>query len=143
MNIYSKNTELLQCFKEYESKFERMNESLNYKITTLDQKSSKKTENKNYHFFRIWLEKSREKIEIDYYKKKIQSRHYINDPSSYDDSIKSFNYFSNEWPVNFSGIFFLSFKYKISFYFRGLFDERRTNHECRLTSFVCINVLSI
>ena len=147
MNIYTKNAELLQCFKDYESKFERMNQSLNQRIDyshlKFYEKTSLKTNDKNYQLFRIWLEKYREKIEIDYYKKNFQARHYINDTYSFDESIKSFNYFSNEWPINVTGkpFFVLNITYIFLLEDFLIKEEQTTNADLpllyALMSFLC------
>jgi len=103
MNLTSKNNELSVLFKEYIQKFERKTKELynNIYCSNDNRYGSKDLEQlkNSYYLFRTWLEKSKETKEKDAYLKVIYQRRYVNDPPSFDETVKNFNYFNyDDWP---------------------------------------------
>ena len=107
MNSFNNNRELNEHFKKYLLRFDRknkdLNQSMHYYDIGLDINQKNNPENGNY-LFKLWLEKYKEKTEKDYYKQKAPQKKYINDPYTYDEIIKTFQYFNYDgWTIRLTG----------------------------------------
>ena len=102
----NKNHEVKLLLDTYVFRFQRKTSDLYnniYAYSHFDKQDQKGKSACNY-LFRTWLEKFKENQEKDYYLKPIYQKRYCNDPLTFDETVKQFNYFNqDDWPMVLTG----------------------------------------